>query len=589
MVNTVSKCFRNTLLLHCTLFWLVPVAAQTPSTGPWPTEVAGWQKPKPGEHPRLLFRTADLPDLKKRAATPEGQAILKRLRHLLDGKNGETLLPTGQPEKSVGRFTIGHAAGYGLLYQLTGEKKYADFGLQCFDRMLQGEADRDSRYSFTNANGQLRAGSSWAIAGLGYDLCYNGWSEADRKRVAMAFLNVKNGQGFNLETVVRKPKYRPSKNHTGGIMCGAAAAAALAGDPGTEDAKIWEEWLPDAYKNTIGMLTEGFGDHGWYSESQGPSHVSSDTGFQVWLKAAKVACGKDFITPRPNAQYVALRWVMEIVPREGRPQYPLRMAAGPSYGTHEFTRGGDWSHGGQFGQGFGIVEDRYKPAMLWVYKNFVEPAEHKLTDKDAWINEKGLLPPGEKSYDALGSPWRAVVAFVNWPIGEEPKNPAGILPQAIEDRVHGYYCFRNQWKDANDIVVTALLGYGPKDAYKPKFGPIVVWGLGQRYEFGSLTSAKPAMFTARDNGSGVIATEGKHLAVDFSGTSGVPLLLVSIGVGEGKSDGLAQFTKHMLGRQSFTIMTLTNGAHPVAKVEGDKLVIGGQTITFDGKGIVFAK
>ncbi|WP_145087227.1 hypothetical protein [Anatilimnocola aggregata] len=568
---------------------LTPVAAQTPSTGPWPAEVVGWQKPKPGEHPRLLFRIADLPDLKKRAETTEGQAILRRLRYLLDGKNGDTLLPPGQPEQSVGRFTIGHAAGYGLLYQLTGDKKYADLGLQSFDRMLQGEADRDSRYSFTNANGELRAGSSWAIAGLGYDLCYNGWSEADRQRVAKSFLNVKNGQGFNLEKVVRKPKYRPSKNHTGGILCGAAAAAALAGDPGAEDAKIWEEWLPDAYRNTMGMLTEGFGDHGWYAESQGPSHVSSDTGFQVWLKAAKVACGKDFITPRPNAQYVALRWVMEIVPQEGRPQYPLRMAAGPSYGTHEFTRGGDWSHGGQFSQGFGIVEDRYKPAMLWVYQNFVEPAEHKLTAKDAWINEKGFLPPGEKSFDAMGSPWKAVVAFVNWPIGAEPRNPAGIIPQAMEDRIHGYYCFRNQWKDANDIVVTALLGYGPKDAYKPKFGPIVVWGLGQRYEFGSLTATKPATFTTHANGSGVIAAEEKHLAVDFSGASGVPLLLVSIGVGEGKSDGVAQFTKQMVGGQSLSIMTLTKGTHPVAKVEGDKLVIGGQTITFDGKGIVFAK
>lgn len=66
-------------------------------------------------------------------------------------------------------------------------------------------------------------------------------------------------------------------------------------------------------------------------------------------------------------------------------------------------------------------------------------------------------------------------------------------------------------------------------------------------------------------------------------------MLVSIGVGEGKSDGVAQFTKQMVGGQSLSIMTLTKGAHPVAKVEGDKLVIGGQTITFDGNGIVFAK
>ena len=142
-----------------TLCISLPLAASAPDA-PWPADVPGWKKPEPGEHPRLLFRKGDVPEIRKRAETPEGKAIVKRLRFLLDGKNGETLLPPGQPEHTIGAFTIGHAAGYGLLYQLTGEKKYADLGLQCFDRMIKGEADRDGRYSFTEPNGELRAGSS---------------------------------------------------------------------------------------------------------------------------------------------------------------------------------------------------------------------------------------------------------------------------------------------------------------------------------------------------------------------------------------------------------------------------------------------
>ena len=90
----------------------------------------GWEKPKPGEHPRLLFRKGHVAGLKKRAETPEGKAIIRRLRFLLDGKEGDTLLAAGQPEHTLGAFTIGHAAGYGLLYQLSGEKKYADLGLK---------------------------------------------------------------------------------------------------------------------------------------------------------------------------------------------------------------------------------------------------------------------------------------------------------------------------------------------------------------------------------------------------------------------------------------------------------------------------
>ncbi len=561
----------------------------TAADAPWPADVSGWKKPAPGEHPRLLFRQGDVAGLKKRAQTPEGKAILRRLRFLLDGKNGESLLPPGQPEHTVGAFTIGHAGGYGLLYQLTSEKKYADLGLRCFDRMLAGERDRDKRYSFDRPNGELRAGSSWAVAALGYDLCYDGWKEADRVRIARAFLTTKGAQGFGLEKVVRRPKYRPAKNHTGGIMCGAAAAAALAGDPGTEGHKIWDEWLPDAYRNTTAMLTQGFGDHGWYAESQGPSHVSSDTGLMLWLQAGRVACGKDFITPRPNAQYLALRWAMEIIPQEGRPQYPLRMAAGPSYGTHEFTRAGDWSHGGQFAQGFGVIDDKYRPALLWVYQHFVEPYEHRLTARESWVNDKGWLGADEKSYDALTSPWRAVMAFVNWPIGVAAKNPAGILPRAVEDRVHGYYCFRNRWQDADDIVVTALLGYGPKNGYKPRFGRVVVWGLRKRYEFGGFRAGGPGRFAPRPDGSGVVVAGGKALAVDYSGASGAPLLLVGVGIGEGKSDTTARFSKLTLRDRAVTLLTLSRDRHPEPRIDGDTLVVGGQTLRFDGERIVMGK
>jgi hypothetical protein len=83
----------------------------------------------------------------------------------------------------------------------------------------------------------------------------------------------------------------------------------------------------------------------------------------------------------------------------------------------------------------------------------------------------GWIEKGEKSYDAISCPLKAVMPFVNWPIGVTPENPATVMPRAMEDRVHGYYVFRNQWQDANDILVTDLLGYGPKDACKPQYGP----------------------------------------------------------------------------------------------------------------------
>ena len=48
-------------------------------TADWPADVAGWKAPAAGEHPRLLFRKADLPELKKRAQTPEGKAFAQKV------------------------------------------------------------------------------------------------------------------------------------------------------------------------------------------------------------------------------------------------------------------------------------------------------------------------------------------------------------------------------------------------------------------------------------------------------------------------------------------------------------------------------
>jgi hypothetical protein len=587
-----------------TVLGLVALAVQTGVSGaqepagkqPWPADVPGFVKPAPGEHPRLLFRKADLPALRARAQTPEGKAILIRLRKTLGG-NGEVFpefLPLstkgGDHDKrsdflaKPGCLSLSHTAGYGLLYQLTGEKKYADLGRQAFEKHMEGVRDVDDRYSFVAPDGELRGGSSWASAAVGYDLCYEGWDPEFRAKAAKAFLTVEIQQkSANLKTVVTAPKYGPAKNHFGGIMCGATAAAAIMGDPGTEGTDIWGEWLPKAYENTRRMLTGGFGDHGFYSEGHGPSSVSADTGLLIWLKAAKIACGKDFISPAPNAQWVTLRRVMEVVPFGGRPQWPDRKSsAGPSYGTEDI-----WRHRGSFANGFGAIEDKYKPALLWTYVNFVESCELKgvIPDKrDPDYFATGWMEKGEKSYDAVNKPLNAVMAFVNWPIGVKPENPATVIPKAVEDRVHGYYMFRNQWQDENDIIVTALLGYGPKDAYKPQFGPIYLWGLGKKYSFGKFLSAGPADFKPGPNG-GVVSTGTQCLGVDFSGASGAPAVIALVGIDAPKADNLLTVTP----AGKITIVTMQSGKAPEVKADGDKVTIGGQTITWDGKKIAFGK
>ena len=100
-----------------------------------PTQVPGHQAVRSGEHPRLLFRKSYLSVIKRRAKTPEGKPILAQLKKALGG--GEAMpehvstvrIPYHETANlPMGGFSISHAAGFGMLYQLTGEQEYADLG-----------------------------------------------------------------------------------------------------------------------------------------------------------------------------------------------------------------------------------------------------------------------------------------------------------------------------------------------------------------------------------------------------------------------------------------------------------------------------
>lgn len=557
---------------------------------PWPAPVKGFVPPKAGEHPRLFFRKADLPRIKKRAETDEGQAIIKRLRFLLNGGDGETM-PTvfnksgkayeGKTKAPpVGRtYTLWHGAGFGMLYQLTGAKKYADLGKECVQRALDGQRDRDDRYSWVKPGGALRAGPSLGAIAMAYDLCYDGWTDNFRKKLARSIQDYNQGRFMSLAEMARGKRHNPGSNHWGCQIGGAGLAVlAIQGDPGT-DARLLAGHREAVEKNILREVTEGFGDHGYFWEHPGPGQIASDTAFVPLLQAMRVAGGKDFLTPRPNAEWVSLKWALWLLPTPRGPYYPNpRPQAG--YGTEYFQRAG-LSKGGQFVQGFGAIDEKHVPAMLWVYKHFVEPTEaREYTDQ---------LKAGEKSYDALTYPHRAVLALVNWPFDVEATDPAGVLPRAVGDEKMGYYVFRNQWKDADDVIVGVLLG-----ARNDGPGTVKVWGLGKRLTFGQMRKGKADHFAARPDGSGTLTATDTFLAVDYSRGSGAEALVVLGGAGVGKpaakSGGPVKVTDVEVGGKPFSVLTLQkNGDAPVPKVDGDKIVVGGQTITFDGKKLVLGK
>jgi len=546
----------------------------------WPAPVKDWVEPKAGEHPRLFFRKADLPKLKDRAKTPEGQAILKRLRFLLDGANGETFPTEFNPNKGkqpdgTGKFnesaplgktyTIWHGAGYGFLYQITGEKKFAELGRQAVEKALDGTRDRDNRYSFRDPGGALRCGPSVGAIAMAYDLCHDGWDADFRKKVVDAFMSYDEGPHMSLESCALGKRQHPGSNHWGAEIGGPAMVLlAIKGDPGADDKKV-HELLSGNEKCFIRQLDEGWGDHGFFAEGDGPGTISSDTSFIPALQAWRVAGGKDFITPRPHAQWMTLKWVMMTIPGP-KAAFPLR----GTYGHNVYNRVG-LSGSGTFAQGFGAIADEFKPALLWTYNHTFKASDDKEGAPCDTINHY---------------PHRAALSFINWPIGMAEKNPAEVLPKAVEDKKFSFYMFRNRWQDENDIVITALFK-GAKGNYGVPGGEIMVWGLGQKSNFPVKVTGDAKSFAAKPTGGSVTTSLGSF-GVDFSGASGADAVLVLTGpVQGGKGGDKAQTVQ--AGSTTFTIQTLQKGAAPEAKVEGERVVIGSQSVGVDNGTITFAK
>ena len=453
---------------------------------------------------------------------------------------------------ALGSYTFSHMAGFGLLYQLTGKKEYAELGKECFEKALEGYHDRDRRYAFRNPHGPLRAGVVLGWTALGYDLCYDGWDEEYRKKVCLELANYRAVDDRQSLEGLTKGSMPPFSNHFG-MQVGGSAMALLAvwNDPWADKKKI-EALLKVSENSIIRNLTEGFGDGGFFAEGNGAGSMSSHLVFLSALQSWRIAGGKDFVSPRPNAQWAALKWIFLTVPKEGK----MNFYAYDGMYPHNIWARTDKSGAGYFAIGMGAVSDQEKSALLWFYN-------HHLKESDA----KEGAP-----YDTVSPyPHLAVSSFINWPVGMKEQNPAAVIPLCYRDSKWSFYAFRNRWQDASDVLITLQTknahGYGkaPTDAM------LSVSGLGEKFKWAKLDGEVKSWQPGKD-GSGILTMgNGTSLAVDFSKSSGAEATLVTTGNAEGQ--------KLEVGGVTMTFKFLTSNTEPKPQVQGDKVVVGDQTVT----------
>ncbi len=551
------------------------------STGPWFVPVSGHVPVVSGEHPRLLFHRADLPALRAKAATPEGRAMLQRLRQLLNGGDGagppadfnratEAYPKDKAPVPPVGTFTIGHAAGYGLLYQLTGDTRYADWGRECFERALAGGRDRDPRYSFRRPGGALRAGPTLGWMAVGYDLCYDGWDAATRERFGRALAEygevsdeASRRGAITLESLARGTM-PPYSNHFGMQVGGAALVLfALSGEPWADQARI-DELVAATAHGLVRNLAEGFGDGGFFAEGDGTGSMASQIVFLSALQAWRHVAGRDFVgSDRPNARMLTLKWIYQTVFREGRPDFwPVR----GGYAHNVWARTGQ-SGAGYFALGFGGVRVAERPALKWCYEKFLAAAD----DAD-----------GIPFDTASVYPQFAVASFINWPVGLAAVQPEEVLPRAYCDSVSGFYCWRNRWQDGDDTVITVLTNETRGYMGAKADTALALNCRGRHFTWGTVTAGPPRHWSMSPRGetSALTLADGTAFGVDFSGASGADVMLVTTGRAEGQAV--------RVGDATLTFFFPTTVNPPRVDVEAGAAVVGRQRVTLAVDRIVFA-
>ena len=431
---------------------------------------------KAGEHPRLLFRAAELPALRQKAATPFGKALA--------GAMGAS--------KS--------AVALGLMYRLTGEAKYA----------AQAVADVDHVMSQLGGS-EIYKCHQWGVrmttVALAYDLCVEAWDAPYRKKVVeylYKFASRAFENPWDFGSAHSSMMANHGAHHVMGLFSGAGMAGlALWGIPGPEPKSASSplaNLLAQRFAKKAGPSVSGFdlqrkdteidhaiwkahdgadpryvrlglrgrrsaclnslmcmGEGGFQGEGEGYTLGWNDVVFDYTL-AYWNAFGRP-ASSRPTATHFVPRYVMTSVWGEkGRP-------VNLSFGVGDGAAGADY-----VSRVFAYTPEAWRPAVQWYWLKCLGTTAEEIRTQAGAEKVAGRL-----ARDGL----TLAYTFVHYPLASAPANPGEVMPRFWHARTRGFCCFRNAWQGADDVVAQIHARQGPGVGFgQPEAGCFQIYGLG---------------------------------------------------------------------------------------------------------------
>ena len=357
-------------------------------------------------HPRLLFDSADIPELRTKIQREPFASMYQELLALKDMRDDDQYGPSYAAVRNA------------FLYVLSGDPVYADDALAYVDETLALSGWADDSWK---ALGRAMLGKGVAFA---YDFCYDAWSPADRDRVSLALkengdsLMRAGGGGWPGDSATANNWH--GVRYSGAILCYKASDEAGTG-------------ISEAYDGLRTHLVAKYGTgpeaRGW--DVEGIGYVRYPWG--SFIGAAGIVLqrleGIDMIADAPGAGYALWAMWPGVLPL---PSYhnafdePI-LGLHPDFSDDNPNFIGEGSHG----LSFYYAPDGYEPGLRWMYDRI-----------------GGSL--GDQTWDHYRH--GTIYSILYYPDDVPTENPEDVWGLYYEDERHGMVLFRDRYQDANDLV-----------------------------------------------------------------------------------------------------------------------------------------
>ncbi len=372
----------------------------------WTQAPPGFQKLAPNEHPRLIFRKSDLPTLKKHIQTPEGKAIMRRFLEMLPRQHAKH-----DKNKPF------YPAGYGLAWQLTGDKAHAEKAKELLAGMLNLGGSQDIHYG----------PEAQAIA-VTLDLCYDAWDAEFRQKV----IDNLAGRTRDLYTLSGRARggasMSPWHNHEG-IRAGSAGVAAicLLGEKTGDGKQVPDlERMIHHFARSIRRYFQfnGTSNTGFCLEGSFYKRMTWNSGPGHLIQAYRTALGGDLLAGWPGHWAILGEWMQQ--PPSDRVVTPEGL--------------GDDQSAGLWSVGLVTVPEAMKAGARWLF-------------------DRAYGLEGNKTF-AIHWAYHAGYVLMNYPFDVPARPPSASLPWMAPDPTGGRWIFRRPWQGAKDSLIVLNLRSG---------------------------------------------------------------------------------------------------------------------------------